>query len=298
MTYIFAAIALLPSAPVLGGVSAALGVLCHAGAQFGVLFLVIWFLRVILKDKRIIKFLFGFFVITLPHNVYLKANSNQTGLYYRVILCRGGSYAVPTPIISLKEACIKYYERVGVRGIIEDRIQSLKKGFLDGYNRVIPLLSSITSKESLKEWYISILSYPSFSYGVFSLGIGLVFIFLKESRLIFLGAAILGIFSLLAAEYSVMVAHSIPYIIQIVIGLGVVYTLNRFRFLLYLYCFSSIVLSLGMWRVVPQLGLDIYLPISLLIIGSFLLSIEPDKFSLATLKKNGPSISDASPTTI
>lgn len=236
--------------------------LCHAGAHFGVLFLVIWFLRVILKDKGIIKFLFGFFVITLPHNVYLKANSNQTGLYYRVILCRGGSYAVPTPIISLKEACIKYHERVGVRGIIEDRIQSLKKGFLDGYNRVIPLLSSITSKESLKEWYISILSYPSFFYGVFSLGIGLVFIFLKESRLIFLGAAILGIFSLLTAEYSVMVAHSIPYIIQIVIGLGVVYTLNRFRFLLYLYCFSSIVLSLGMWRVVPQLGLDIYLLIS------------------------------------
>lgn len=273
MTYVFAAIALFRKNPFLGGASAALGVLCHSGGQFGVLFILLWFLKDLFRERRIYKFLVAFFLVTVPHNIYLKENSNQTGLYHRVILCRGGSYAFPTPVISLKEACIKYYEKAGVSGVIKDRIESFKKAFFDGYSRAPHLIINVFDRSVLREWYISILSYPSFSYGIFSLLIGVLFCFFKEVRLIALGFSLLGLFSALLAESSVMVAHGIPYIIQITISLGVLFLLYRIRPIFYLYCFLSIAMNLGISSFVPQLWGGAITPFILLFGASVLLSM-------------------------
>mgnify|MGYP000887869751 CR=1 FL=1 len=285
MTYIFAALTLFRVNPILGGISAALAVLCHSGGQFGVLFIILWFLKDLLKERRIYKFLVAFFLVTIPHNIYLKENSNQTGLYHRVILCREGSYAFPTPVITLKEACLKYYQKVGLSGVIKDRIESFKKAFFDGYKRAPHLIRNVFDRSVLREWYISILSYPSFSYGIFSLFIGVFFCFFKEVRLIALGFSLLGLFSALLAESSVMVAHGIPYIIQTTISLGVLFLLYRIRPIFYLYCALSIALNLGISSFVPQLWGGAISPFLILLGSSVLLSMDWESASLIVCKR-------------
>jgi len=214
----------------------------------------------------------------LIHANFLAKHTNRTQLLERVQLCRGGSYAYVTPVIPLAQACREYYERVGIAGMIDDRRQSLRAAFIDGYALSAAKISAWRSesgslKTLISDWNRDLLFDPVTSYGVTTFPLGLICLVLgcikmrkhrfglPRELVLFVcsGLALLG-FGLMLAEFSEMRPHVIPISIPICLQIALLvmlYRLNSKVFAVYtgVNILASIILLTS--RVEPLFGYQV-----------------------------------------
>jgi hypothetical protein len=258
----------------IAGVALALGIMCHTAALFCLVAAIIYFplAWIITKPEEKISFarfawaslslLLPLLLLTQVHSRLLASSTNQTNLLARVQLCRGGSYAFITPIESVFESCKKYYERQGVSGILADRVESLSKAFdfkpLQFLNALFETFYSETSLgDFLRSFNTPLLLVVPDSIGNFSLVfliffVGLYFLSIRFKVLLFsksslalpIGFLLLFAYSCMLGEYTEMSSHVVPYIITLLIHLGILMELSRLSKLAYLlYCLPGITLS-------------------------------------------------------
>lgn len=227
----------------------ALGVLCHAAAIYGALAGLLYFaltrldkLRALGLKALAVKAWPAMLVFVLAlglHKGYLAAHTRPTGLLARVQFCRGGSYAHPTPVISLYQACKQYYQTRGLPGIVSDRLESMREAFLWGYSylwtHAREILGGNMSLHYLRqEWDKWAQMLPLYSYGFSSLAIvSLIFVLSRFAisppvLSAFTGFALLFLFASTLAQFEEMRSHVVPFAIPVFIWLGVLATLYNF----------------------------------------------------------------------
>lgn len=245
------------------GVLFALGTLCHAAAIYGAIAGVVYFsltrwacfrelgLKALMIRAGIAAL--AFLILVATHKAYLSSHTRPTGLLARVQFCRGGSFAHPTKIISLWEACRRYYKQQGLRGIAADRMRSLHSGFLWGYEFVWThardiLKGTISHHYLRQEWDKWAQMLPLFSVGFASLGLGFIMFALGGFRptpavvSMAIGFTLLFLFACTLAQFEEMRSHVVPFAIPIFIWLGLLAALYQvWAPALYLYCGVSMV---------------------------------------------------------
>lgn len=260
----------------LGGVAFALGMMSHTAAVFCFIAAALFFPLAYLlngKDKRIscvdfskatLSLLLPLLILTQLHSRLLSSATNQTNLLARVQLCRGGSYAFVTPVESVLESCLKYYEKQGFDGVIADRKESLSRAFNFQPKKFLSeIYGAISSKIALGD-YLRSLNSPLLllvpdSIGHLSLCLLGIFAilylisfkfnllkFTKTSLLLPIGFLLLFAYSCMLGEYTEMSSHVVPYIIPFFINLGILLELSRLGRPVYLlYCVAGIAFSVG-----------------------------------------------------
>lgn len=260
----------------LSGMALALGLISHTAAMFCLIGALLYTLgawalvyRTSISLARI-ALLIGVLIVPVgiisqTHGRLLSRVTNQTNLLPRVQLCRGGSYAVVTPVESLLTSCKRYYRREGMRGILADRGRSIRRAFeftpaahLSGIYRGV--LQSGNPGEYLRSLNTPYLLHVPTSIGhttpvfviilvsayLISLSRYKVLPFTTTSLLLFTGLALLLLFGCMLAEYSEMSAHVVPFVAPVFIQLGILLELHRlWRPGFLVYCAASVALSVS-----------------------------------------------------
>lgn len=253
---------------VLSGIAFAIGTTCHTAIIFCLFASVIYYFVTQLLSKQSINFklfsvrffylLIPFLIITQLHSQYLKAFTYQTNLLPRVQICRDGSYLYPTPPKSIIQACSEYLERVGVSGIIQDRVASLERALFYGIPQFFELLFDFSATSYAKNLFQKLDGYFQsclfVSNGIFFLPLLAFSIFLifynkdnelddsflnrvKSTSLLLVSLICISGFSSLLGETSEMAPHVMPYIVPVLIYIGSLMLVRSISYKLFI-CFS------------------------------------------------------------
>lgn len=254
------------------GLAFAIAMLCHTSALFAIIgvlaYVAITRRKVILNNLNLTVKALSYIIVPAlllmaAHSYYVKTHTKPSGLLMRVQLCRHGSYAHATKKIPLQKACLEYIERVGISGVINDRMESFKWAFMVGYKELSATTKQILTGEfvsALKSWdRISHALVPA-AYGISSLWLGVLSIFIwiyksssisvlfsPRSVIFILAPILLALYSTMLAEYTEMRSHVAPYIIPVFMQLGCYLLLEKVLPLLFwIYLSGSTALSITM----------------------------------------------------
>ena len=240
------------------GLAFGCGVVCHESCIFGVLFalsyVTFWNRAWLFKSWRTI----GYAVLLVAPLVcmskfqswYSHTYTTTSDLGSRVSLFLQGSFAYPTPPMTMKEAAKIYFEQYGLVGALEHRVLSLQRGFLRG-DEVLAHLKGFLSvpADSMASWFreynMMMMYTPIATYGIWVLPVLVLatvaramFWFLGkplgglcEYMILVLSVGTLGLFCSLMACYSEVGSPQIPNSLHVFMFMGsllVILRANRF----------------------------------------------------------------------
>lgn len=214
----------------------AFSVLCHGGSIFGVFMAVAvlvalnWKANKWNNARNLVVVGLPLVTILSVHARYINTHTFPTNLLSRVMLCKNGSYEHPTPVVSLAEACTDYVKHYGLRTVLQHRIESLHRNFLNGYSAVLAVVRTtpiIQIPRALRGFYLNTVPV---SYGLLALPLAACLAIANAFRrndkwtvaLLFLwgGLLLTGGYSLLIGFASELAPHTLPYAAQWLLAIG------------------------------------------------------------------------------